>query len=545
MAKKTLTQAAYDVDNVQGLADQVKNQAALVKQTFDKTGSDAKTYNNNTLLVELQSETPNDSGAHAIGLNTANTVADNVADELDLIRQAGSGTIPPDDSITLAKQNSTVKTGLLADLDTINKSTFKDAINEVNGKVLYGNTVNGTDALAITTVNGDFTFAVGEVVKGIATNNNTTSMTVDVDSDGALPIKKLDGSSYVDVEEDDFEENKPFELIGQNDGVIGDFFLLAPKGSAKQWADTYTGANEFIKDANGNDLKVSVGRFVYTAPEDLILYSAEDNKIDAISLLHFNGTDTSTTITDDGFSELTWTANGNAQLDTAEQQFGTASLLLDGTGDWVDTPSDADLNLTTDDFIIDFWFKRASESILANNQWLCGQANASATDTTWSSSVAIQGTTAYLQAFLYSGTTAYQLVGTTVINDTDWHHVELSRNSGVLYLFLDGALEDSLAMAASVNNSTNKFSVGRLGEYATDYFDGWVDEFRYTVGQGGHTSAFTPLAVEYELYQKITAFPQAVSISEVTANYTGLLKWFRPTVSDNSVGHVSSKDTIS
>lgn len=273
MAKKTLTQAAYDVDNVQGLADQVKNQAALVKQTFDKTGSDAKTYNNNTLLVELQSETPNDSGAHAIGLNTANTVADNVADELDLIRQAGSGTIPPDDSITLAKQNSTVKTGLLADLDTINKSTFKDAINEVNGKVLYGNTVNGTDALAITTVNGDFTFAVGEVVKGIATNNNTTSMTVDVDSDGALPIKKLDGSSYVDVEEDDFEENKPFELIGQNDGVIGDFFLLAPKGGGvRAIYGVYTGSDiNIMQDGKG----VGANEYVYCNENTLIATGTE------------------------------------------------------------------------------------------------------------------------------------------------------------------------------------------------------------------------------------------------------------------------------
>src|SRR5262245_47256258 len=50
-------------------------------------------------------------------------------------------------------------------------------------------------------------------------------------------------------------------------------------------------------------------------------------------LLHFNGTDASTTITDDnsGGSAHTWTAAGNAQIDTADYKFGAASGLFDGT----------------------------------------------------------------------------------------------------------------------------------------------------------------------------------------------------------------------
>ena len=67
----------------------------------------------------------------------------------------------------------------------------------------------------------------------------------------------------------------------------------------------------------------------------------------------------STTITDTniGGSAHVWTAVGNAQIDTARIRFRrTASLLLDGTGDWVTTPDHADFTLGSSDFTIDCWF---------------------------------------------------------------------------------------------------------------------------------------------------------------------------------------------
>lgn len=51
------------------------------------------------------------------------------------------------------------------------------------------------------------------------------------------------------------------------------------------------------------------------------------------ALLNFEGADASTTMLDN-FGN-TWTAAGNAQIDTAQFKFGTSSLLLDGTGDYV------------------------------------------------------------------------------------------------------------------------------------------------------------------------------------------------------------------
>jgi hypothetical protein len=51
------------------------------------------------------------------------------------------------------------------------------------------------------------------------------------------------------------------------------------------------------------------------------------------SLINFEAANGSTTFLDD-FGN-TWTPSGNAQITTAQSKFGTSSMLLDGTGDWI------------------------------------------------------------------------------------------------------------------------------------------------------------------------------------------------------------------
>jgi len=49
------------------------------------------------------------------------------------------------------------------------------------------------------------------------------------------------------------------------------------------------------------------------------------------------------------------TKNGNATLNTSVKKFGTSSLYLDGTGDYVLIDDDGDFNLGNDDFTIECW----------------------------------------------------------------------------------------------------------------------------------------------------------------------------------------------
>ena len=86
-------------------------------------------------------------------------------------------------------------------------------------------------------------------------------------------------------------------------------------------------------------------------------------------LLHMNGTDGSTTFTDDGETGHTVTANGDAEIDTAQKQFGTASGLFSGTG-YLSILDHADFDFGADNFTIDFYIKTTTIYSYLSNEHL-------------------------------------------------------------------------------------------------------------------------------------------------------------------------------
>jgi hypothetical protein len=210
-------------------------------------------------------------------------------------------------------------------------------------------------------------------------------------------------------------------------------------------------------------------------------------------LLHFNGTDASTTITDTnvGGSAHTWTANGNAQLDTAVKQFGTAALLCDGTGDYVSTPDHADFNLGSGDFTIDLWFNCTAAAAVGGG--LAGQCDAVPTASTMSFFIERDPTDLNIRAFFgFNGVSLVSLTSTTTFTDainTGWHHLAVVRSGDTVTLYIDGVAEDTDALVGTVNNSTDVLAVGRPGDYGS-LWTGSIDEFRLSVGIARWTANF-------------------------------------------------------
>lgn len=212
-------------------------------------------------------------------------------------------------------------------------------------------------------------------------------------------------------------------------------------------------------------------------------------------LLHGDGTDASTTITDSnaGGAAKTWTANGNAQIDTAQSKFGGGAILFDGTGDYVSTPDHADFTLGSGDFTVDFWFKRAANG----NHRLCGQVNAAGDNTAISINCGFDASNLPFVA-VYTSSTEKKATSAAAITDTSWHHFAGVRSGNTLTLFIDGTSVATVDVTGvTVNDSAETFSVGRLGAFDGVYFNGHIDEFRLSVGVARWTANFTPPTMNY------------------------------------------------
>ncbi|MFA5272041.1 MAG: LamG-like jellyroll fold domain-containing protein, partial [Candidatus Omnitrophota bacterium] len=203
-------------------------------------------------------------------------------------------------------------------------------------------------------------------------------------------------------------------------------------------------------------------------------------------LSHFDGTDGVASTTAETGQLFTFT--GNAQLDTAQKKFGSASLLLDGNGDYATVADNSNWNFGNGDFTIDFW---AKFSTVSSSGFL--EQYVSPSDY-W--------------AFYYNAGTFYLVVDDAVISTpaftpavNTWYHVALVRNGNLLYTFINGT-----KIAGSPGNVTGLTmpDVGAVLDVGTNrrmgmYHPGWIEEVRISKGIARWSSNFTPPDTPYNL----------------------------------------------
>ena len=221
MAKKTITQSTVATNNIQSQPDQVKSQAAALKLAFDQYGIDSKTYNNNTLLVELADESVGNSGSNTIGHNSTTVTADNVGDALEENAQAISGAILgqiPDNTLTEAKMAAEMK----------KQAGGVAKYNDLEGLRIAELDTGVADAYVVTTV-GPFVRTDGNTLPFIPANNNTGASTINEDTNGVAPIQKYVDGAWVAIEEGDLKKFQQVSLVWNTSESA---FQLAPKGGA-------------------------------------------------------------------------------------------------------------------------------------------------------------------------------------------------------------------------------------------------------------------------------------------------------------------------
>lgn len=209
-------------------------------------------------------------------------------------------------------------------------------------------------------------------------------------------------------------------------------------------------------------------------------------------LLHGDGTNGSTTITDSSPTPKTVTAVGNAQISTAQSKFGGSSIAFDGTGDWLNTVANASPqsnNFTWECFIY-------PTVVLGTDRVVydCrGTASvASAPDgPNGSGFVVFINTNGRLQVFGNgTGATLGTLYtqSTSALTAATWQHIALVSSGGTVTYYIGGIAAGSFAATTTAALNTR---IGARQDSAVA-FTGFIDELRLTLGVARYTSNFTP-----------------------------------------------------
>lgn len=213
------------------------------------------------------------------------------------------------------------------------------------------------------------------------------------------------------------------------------------------------------------------------------------------TLLHFNGTDASITFTDE--SGKTWTANGNAQIDTAQSVFGGASGLFDGTGDYLSSADHADWRLddgsNSNKWTIDFRVRFNGDPGTAIHGFIEQRADSA---NLWA--LVLNSNVVYFQVRSSGSNIILPSFAWNPAGDT-WYHIALVKDGTNGYMFfVDGTQVGTTQTDTDV--IPDFAGTALIGIYSTstnNYLNGWLDELRVSKGVARWTANFTPPSSEY------------------------------------------------
>jgi hypothetical protein len=175
---------------------------------------------------------------------------------------------------------------------------------------------------------------------------------------------------------------------------------------------------------------------------------------------------------------------GNAQISTSVVKYGTGSIALDGTGDYLKFVPGVNSALGTGNFTVEGWF------YITNNLtdvYFFDTRNASQTSNCWGGGYGLGGTSGRLSFFIGAG--SVQTSGSVGSLNT-WMHIAFVRVSGTLTIYLNGT---SVASGSLTNDASTVSTLGYIGTRYTQTFDygGYMDDLRITKGYARYTANFS------------------------------------------------------
>ncbi len=197
-------------------------------------------------------------------------------------------------------------------------------------------------------------------------------------------------------------------------------------------------------------------------------------------MLHGNGVNNAqnNTFVDNSDNAFTITRTGNTTQGTFSPFTQTGwSNYFDGTGDYLNVPSSANLAFGTGDFTFEVWVNWYNTT--ATSRGIYAGQSANTFNLYWN------GSSLYI-----SDRVSNLIIYGFLPNYSEWYHIAVSRAGGTLRLFINGGI------VATVTSNTTNFVAGAANLGADvgsgTYWYGYLSNLRIVKGTAVYTNNFTP-----------------------------------------------------
>ena len=271
------------------------------------------------------------------------------------------------------------------------------------------------------------------------------------------------------------------------------------------------------------------------------------------ALLHFDGVNGSTTITDNSKNNYSFTATNGAAISTAQNKFGGSSMFFDGTNDYVINNNANSTwaflhNNTT--FTLELWFYTSvttAQTLISTNAasatigFALGLSSVNSRDIDFEIYRGVGGS--YLSAISLG----------SVWTTNTWNHlaVVLNTSTQTVKIYLNGtevATTSTSGFSFSSSDPSYALAIGRYQYSApAGYFNGYIDELRITNGYARYTGNFTPSTTAFsntggDVGKALVVNSTATGVSIGTAGYLSS-QLAKAWVNFNGTGTVAIRDS--
>ena len=214
-------------------------------------------------------------------------------------------------------------------------------------------------------------------------------------------------------------------------------------------------------------------------------------------LMHFNGTNGSTTMTDNSKNNTTVTSNNGVAITTAQNKFGGSSVFFDGTNDYLTaTYNTSLLDWWTANYTLEMWVYAISFPAATGSGGsvgnLIGNMSFNSDTNYWSFGTNSSGNVKF---YYYNGS-AQSFTSNLTLSLNVWTHLAMVKSSDGVDIYVNGVKSSTTHTISGTPQSSTGTSF-TIGAYTNGFYNGYIDELRITKGIARYTGNFTPSTTQF------------------------------------------------